>query len=41
MNVCVCVCVCSESNHMADIAQSVQTKLDAFKADKRDLGTVC
>ena len=46
--VCVCVCVCdhhpvsphSDVNHMVEIAEAVQTRLDAYKADKRDLGTV-
>jgi len=40
MNVCVYVCACSEVNHIAEIAGKVQDKLDAFKADKRELGTV-
>ena len=46
--VCVCVCVCgvcvcvcsTEGGHVNDIAEAVQVKLDAYKADKRELGSV-
>ena len=30
----------SDVDHLVEIAEAVQSKLDAFKADKRDLGTV-
>lgn len=30
----------SEPSQVADIAQAVQEKLDGYKADKRDLGSV-
>ena len=36
----VCVCVCSEIGQVADIAEAVQVKLDSYKADKRELGSV-
>ena len=31
---------CSESTQLADIAEAVQVKLDSYKADKRELGSV-
>ena len=31
---------CSDVQVLADIAQAVQTRLDSYKADKRDLGAV-
>ena len=30
----------SEPSHVSDIAEAVQVRLDAYKADKRDLGSV-
>ena len=30
----------SEPSHVADIAEAVQKGLDAYKAEKRDLGSV-
>lgn len=32
--------ICSEPSQLADIAEAVQVRLDAYKADKRDLGSV-
>ena len=29
----------SDMNHVADIAEAIQQKLDSYKADKRDLGS--
>ena len=48
--VCVCVCVCdvtmyahlncSDGGVCEEVAQAVQNRLDSYKADKRDLGSV-
>ena len=35
-----CTPHCSDVDHLVEIAEAVQSKLDEFKADKRDLGTV-
>ncbi len=32
--------LCSEPSQVADIAEAVQVRLDAYKADKSDLGSV-
>ncbi len=41
MNMYLFICLCfSEANHISDIAEAVQTKLDSYKADKRELGSV-
>lgn len=34
------VYACSDVQVLADIAQAVQTRLDSYKADKRDIGAV-
>ena len=40
--VCVraCVCICSEVSRTAEIAEALQNRLDAYKAEKRELGSV-
>ena len=38
--VIVCVCVCSDISQLGDIAEAIQARLDSYKADKRELGTV-
>ena len=37
---CCMLYFCSEPSQVADIAEAVQVRLDAYKADKRDLGSV-
>lgn len=37
---CNLVLFVSEPSQVADIAEAVQVRLDAYKADKRDLGAV-
>ena len=36
---CVCVCI-SEVSRTAEIAEALQNRLDAYKAEKRELGSV-
>ena len=38
-SVCVCVCI-SEVSRTAEIAEALQNRLDAYKAEKRELGSV-
>lgn len=34
------MCVCSEVSRTAEIAEALQNRLDAYKAEKRELGSV-
>ena len=34
------ICVCSEVSRTAEIAEALQNRLDAYKAEKRELGSV-
>ena len=36
----MCVYVCSDISQLGDIAEAIQARLDSYKADKRELGTV-